>query len=86
MNININISKKRIRMGDILDAQTGDVGAGMRLVASCMIDRAGEYINRDEAMAQLRELDAETFETEVMAKFMEALEGEQKKAVPFGAK
>ena len=74
MKIKINISKKRINIGDLRKAQRDDMDATLRLVAACMVGPDGEYLDRDAAMEIIDSLDLETLEEEVIPKFMDALE------------
>lgn len=80
-----NISRKRIKMRDLLDMTDGDPRAQMRVMASCMVDaRTGEYMDRDAAMNLLLDLDAEANDVEV-AEFSKALEEAQQAAVPLAS-
>ena len=81
MKIKINISKKRINIGDLRKAQRDDMDATLRLVAACMVGPDGEYLERDAALEILDALDLETLENEVIPKFMDALEVTRQSAV-----
>lgn len=81
MKIKINISRNRIRVGDLRRAQADDIDATLRLIASCMVGPDGEYLQREEALAQLDELDLDTLEEEVINPFMAALEVQRTAAV-----
>jgi hypothetical protein len=81
MKIKINISKKRINIGDLRKAQRDDIDATLRLVAACMVGPDGDYLERDAALGILDSIDLETLEEEVIPAFMDALEVTRQKAI-----
>jgi hypothetical protein len=79
------ISKKRIKMRDLLGMNSGDPAAQMKVMAACMIDtRTGEFIDKDLALEMLMDIDAEQNDAEV-AKFSKALVEAEQAAVPLAS-
>lgn len=81
MNINITIDKKRYKFSQLIKMQKGDLEVTQAVIAQNMTCPGGEYMEKDEAIAMLDELDGEQMD-EVIAAFESALEDVYQSAVP----
>lgn len=65
------IAKKRIKWGWIRQTQSGDYTALSKAMASCLVGDDGEYLQFDQALERLDDLDAEQMDS-VMETFKNA--------------
>jgi len=86
MKINLHIQRKRLKTKDLLAIE--DASEGRRavhtivdVVAKCMRDAEGNYLEKDVAVEILLELDLEELD-EVVAALKSEMERLQKEAVP----
>ena len=80
-HIIIKIDKKRIKFGQLIAMQKGDLEATQNMIAQNMTCPSGEYLEKFEAIAALDELDGDQLD-EVITKFNAALEDVYQNAVP----
>jgi hypothetical protein len=78
----LKVERKRIKAGDLRKAQRDDIDANMRLIASCMVEPDGTFMDREKALAILDELDLEIIETEITPKLFEAVEVARNATLP----
>lgn len=86
MKLNLHIQRKRLKVKDLLaieDAAEGrrPVHTVVDVVAKCMRDDEGNYLEKDNALEILSELDLEELD-EVVAALKTEMERLQKSAVP----
>ncbi len=86
MRLNIHIQKKRLKVRDMLAIEEAVEGrrpfhAVMGIVAKCMQDGNGNYLDTEAAMQILEEFDLEDAEG-IVQEFNEAIKRMEKAAIP----
>jgi len=62
MDYELVLDLKKIKLGDIIALQEGDLKAARSFIATCMVDAEGKQIERDKAIELLNDVDLETFQ------------------------
>ena len=72
MDLNFLIERKRIKLEDVIRMEEGSLKAQRDLLAACMVDGQGAYLEKDQAIDALNQLDLDQFNAAV-AQFLEEL-------------
>jgi hypothetical protein len=62
MDYNLDLNLKKIKLGDIIALQEGDLKAARSFIATCMVDDEGKSIEYNKAIELLNDVDLETFQ------------------------
>jgi len=68
----LNIDPKKIKLGDVIALQEGDLKAARSFVMSCMVDKDGQPFEKDKALELLNDVTIDEFQ-QLLSKVMEGM-------------
>lgn len=72
MELNLLVDRERLEIGDLVGMEEGNIKAQRDVLASCLIDDNGQYLDKEDAIKILNKLNAKQF-SDLVFQFMDEL-------------